>query len=400
MRLLLLFFIFALAACSSGKLINYDFPNPIDTSTKPIEVQEKSSWTIDGVTVSNDFEGARMNQFSQDNDSTFRVLILPENRPINSSPWYAFTMSSEEPRTVHLVMDYGENQHRYWPKLSSDLIKWTPIDSSAADFQDGRAVFTVDLTTQPIYFSGQELSNSEIVKAWFDQVCENTALEQFEVGKSKLGRSLFGAVSEPLDEKAETVVFISRQHPPEVTGYKALQSYLDEVMGNSTLATDFRKKYRILVYPLLNPDGVDMGHWRHNAGGIDLNRDWQYYRQPETKQIAQHIVEYVSDRRSDVILGIDFHSTQEDVYYTYPDEHEHLMDFRNYWVEAIEERLGEGNAYEDPDPLESPVSKGWFIVQFGAEAVTYEVGDETPRDFIDRKARVSAQEMMKLLIMR
>lgn len=151
---------------------------------------------------------------------------------------------------------------------------------------------------------------------------------------------------------------------------------------------------------MLNPDGVDLGHWRHSAGGVDLNRDWGYYRQPEISQIANHIFNFTKSKKSDIILGIDFHSTQEDVYYTYPGEHEHIMNFRNYWVESIENILGEGKAYEEPDPLESPVSKGWFVVHFGADGVTYEVGDESPRAFIDLKARVSAREMMKLLILR
>ena len=400
MRFLLLFLLISLSSCVGKKLINYDFPKPVDTSTKLIEMQIKGTWTEGGVTISNEFEGARMNGFSQENDSTFRVKITPENAPINSSPWYAFTLSSDAPKRIHIIMDYGTYQHRYWPKLSSDLVTWTPIDSIASNFEGGNAVFTVNLSQEVLYFCGQELSNSEIVGKWFDKVTKQSGMTQFEVGKSKLGRPLIGAVSEPMDSKAETIVFISRQHPPEVTGYKALQSYLDEVLNDSKLSTAFRKKYRVLVYPLLNPDGVDLGHWRHNAGGVDTNRDWQYYRQPEIEQIAGHIVEYTSNRKSDVILGIDFHSTQEDVFYTYPDEHEHLMDFRNYWVESIENVLGEGKAYEDPDPLESPVSKGWFIVQFGAEAVTYEVGDETDREFIDLKARVSAREMMKLLIMR
>ena len=389
-----------LSACTGSKLASYEFPKPIDTNDREITLQEKGTWTIGGVTVSNEFEGARMNGFSQDNDSTYRILIKPENTPINQSPWFAFTLQSESTQGINVVLDYGDFKHRYWPKLSRDLENWTRIDSMETDFSGDHPTFKVEINSEPLYFCGQELSNSIIVKEWFDQLCKDNYLNQFEVGKSRLGRVLMGAESIPLKEDAETIVFISRQHPPEVTGYKALQSYLDEIMNDSKLSTAFRQKYRILIYPLLNPDGVDLGHWRHSAGGVDLNRDWQFYRQPEIKQIANHIFDYTKSRKSNVILGIDFHSTQEDVYYTYPDEHEHLMNFRNYWVEAIEQNLGEGNAYEDPDPLESPVSKGWFIVTFGAEAVTYEVGDETPRDFIDRKAKVSAREMMKLLIMR
>lgn len=399
-KFFILFGLLVLFSCTGTKLSTFEFPNPIDTSDRPVSMQEKGSWTIDGVTVSNEFDGARMNEFSQIDASTFQILIRPENEPINISPWYAFKISSDRPRTINIVLEYGTYKHRYWPKLSRDLEHWTPIDSMDTDFSGPEPKFTIEVNQQPLYFCGQELTNSSVVWDWFDQVIEKNNLNKFKVGESRLGRPIYGAESVPMNEDAETIVFLSRQHPPEVTGFKALQSYLDEVMNDSHLSTDFRKKYRILIYPLMNPDGVDLGHWRHNAGGIDLNRDWGYYRQPEVRQVANHIFDYVMERKSDVILGIDFHSTQEDVYYTYPDEHEHIMNFRNYWIEGIQNIIGAENAYEDPDPLESPVSKGWFVVAFGADGITYEVGDETPRDFIDMKARVSAREMMKLLILR
>ena len=394
------FIVLFLTACTGGKLMNYDFPTVIDTNDREIQMQEKGNWTIDGLSISNEFDGARMNGFSQDDDGGYRIKITPENEPINDSPWFGFTVQSDTDRKIKLTLDYGKFKHRYWPKLSTDLKTWTPIDSADVDIQGGQAIFMVDVSSEKLYFCGQELNNTTIVKEWFDKVCQDNNLKQFRAGTSKLGRPIWGAESIPANENAETIVFISRQHPPEVTGYQALQSYFDEIMNSSDLSTAFRQKYRILIYPLLNPDGVDLGHWRHGAGGIDLNRDWAYYRQPEINQVANHIFDYVKSKKSRLILGIDFHSTQEDVFYTYPDQHEHLMDFRKYWVESIENILGEGEAYEDPDPLGSPVSKGWFIVHFGAEAVTYEVGDETPRDFIDKKARVSSREMMKLLIMR
>ena len=47
-----------------------------------------------------------------------------------------------------------------------------------------------------------------------------------------------------------------------------------------------------------------------------------------------------------------------------------------------------------------PFTKGWFYNQFNAESMTYEIGDETPRDFIRLKAEVAAREMMKLLILK
>lgn len=157
----------------------------------------------------------------------------------------------------------------------------------------------------------------------------------------------------------------------------------------------------MVVYPLLNPDGVDMGHWRHNAGGIDLNRDWAYYNQPETRQVADHLVNTVAQAKARVILGIDFHSTQKDVFYTLPDENSAetvIPWFKKPWLAGIEANIDNFKLNESPDPIGQPVTKGWFFTQFKAEGVTYEVGDENDRAFIDLKARVAADQMMKVLL--
>ena len=44
--------------------------------------------------ASNDFDGARLNNVIQKNDSTFILSVLPENIPINPSPYYAFKVIS------------------------------------------------------------------------------------------------------------------------------------------------------------------------------------------------------------------------------------------------------------------------------------------------------------------
>ena len=176
-----------------------------------------------------------------------------------------------------------------------------------------------------------------------------------------------------------------------------MRAFVDEILADHPLANDFRQKYRLLVFPLMNPDGVDLGHWRHNAGGIDLNRDWAYYNQPENWQIANYIVRAAAENKSDVVLGLDFHSTYFDVYYTNQEKPKHLPRFKDYWLWGIQEALGK-TTNERPSNVGGPVSKNWFLVQFGAVGIVYEIGDNTPRDFIEKKGKVSATEMMELLI--
>ncbi len=394
-----------ISACSNLKLKTFEFPEPIETSTREIQYQEKKEYTInDIIFADNQFDGARLNDFTQLNDSTYQVTILPENEPINQSPYFAFRIWSKHAQQVYVKLNYPTSKHRYVPKLSTDGKIWKPIDSTAYQLVDStkNALLKIDLTSEKLWISAQEIKTSAEAMQWSKQIATHKDVRFKVIGKSKLKRDLIGLDVYTGDPKGkDIIVVLSRQHPPEVTGYLAMQSFVEELLQDSRLARDFRSKYRVLVYPLVNPDGVDLGHWRHNAGGIDLNRDWAYYRQEEVKAIVNTVVNAAKSSKSNVILGLDFHSTQEDLYYSFSDEmHSDIYPFKDYWMEAIDDAIPNYTPDDQPFPLNQPISKGWFYKQFNAESLTYEIGDETPRNFIDLKARVAAKEMMRLLILR
>lgn len=380
----------------------FDFPEPVDTTDHPIKMQVKKTYQVDGVFADNEFEGARLNDFVQINDSTFRVVIEPENFPINPSPHYALRIWSETPRTITLELHYTKHKHRYFPKLGHDDETWEEIDSS--NFRLGpdsiHAFLTLNLQKKKLYVVAQELKTTKHIKAWSQKQAQHSDVRFSTMGESKLGRDLFLLDIYQNDfKKKDLIVIMSRQHPPEITGYMAMESFVEELLSNTTLSNAFRKKYRILVFPLMNPDGVDLGHWRHNAGGIDMNRDWAFYHQPENRQVANFIVKTSKQDKNEVILGLDFHSTQKDIFYTFDNSlvAEELPYFNDYWVPAINDIL-ETKTPEGAYGLNQPITKTWFFTQFKASSITYEVGDHTPRDFIVKKGKVSAQEMMKLLI--
>ena len=139
--------------------------------------------------------------------------------------------------------------------------------------------------------AAQEVQNSGHVAQWVEKSIENKAHIRWKtIGETTLGRPLWVldmTHGDPTEKPL--VVFFTRQHPPEVTGFFAFKAFMQELMGESPVAKRFLEKYRVLAFPLVNPDGVDLGHWRHNAGGIDTNRDWGRYRQPEVKSIVNYI---------------------------------------------------------------------------------------------------------------
>ena len=405
--LMIRFFILALLLCLiSCKVtelpLHHGFPKPVDTSSKEILYQTKKMYTIDGVTASNKFPAARMNHFEQMNDSTFRVTVLPENEPINESPHFAFSIQSETARTIDLEIFYGDYKHRYYPKLSYDLEKWIAIDSARFDTLKAGNIATLklDLNREDLYVAAQEIHDSQHTTDWVAGLsAQHSFLSSGIAGTSSQGRDIpYLHIGKGETKNKPAILILSRTHPPEISGYMAMEAFVEELLEDSSLSQSFRERYNILVYPLINPDGVDLGHWRHNTGGIDLNRDWSVFNQQETRVVAKHISETVRDSESNVVLGIDFHSTQEDVVYTHTDNRRSaITPFKDIWIEAMETSGYAPN--EEAYDLSSPMTKGWFYLAFGAEAIIYEVGDETDRIYLKEKAQNAAREMMKLLVL-
>ena len=385
------------------KATTYNFPDSVDTSSREIQYQEKQVFSDEegGVFATNNFPAARLNDFERVNGRFYNAKIYPENAPINNSAWYAFKIWSNEEKNIWVRFLYEDGNPRYIPKLSKDGEHWQPIDSTKFTFvDDGSAMMNIDVSSDTLWVAAQEIMDSYRVGKWATQMAEDKRVSFSSIGKSKLGRDLFFMDFKTGNGKKKDVIAVfSRQHPPEVTGFKAMQAFLDELLANKQSAAFF-EKYRVLVYPLLNPDGVDLGHWRHNTGGIDLNRDWAYYNQPETRQVADHLVNKVAKSKARVILGLDFHSTQKDVFYTLPDDSVKSVIpwFKRPWLDGIEASIDNYELNEEASGIGQPVTKGWFYTQFEAEGVTYEVGDEVPRYFIELKGRVAAQQLMKVLL--
>lgn len=384
---------------------SHDFPKPVDTKGHEITSQEVRVYgdSLDDVFADNNFAGARLNNFIKVNDTLYQATVSPENEPINHSSYYSFRMWSDEPKDIILELNYTYSKHRYHPKTSVNGRDWNsfPVENLTYIGDSTNALLKLSVSADTIWISAQELMDSKMVGQWCSELAKDDRARLSVIGKSREGRDMiFLDLYEGEKDEKETIVLLSRQHPPEVTGFMAMQAFAREILDNDNSA-EFLKRYRVMIYPLLNPDGVDNGHWRHNTGGIDLNRDWAYYHQPETRQVANHMVTETKNYDNEVILGLDFHSTWHDVYYTLAKEEitTSIPGFTQQWFRGIEKSLGDGyQINEKPSGLGAPVTKGWFYTQFGAEGITYEIGDETPRDFIKVKGQVSAQEMINVFL--
>ena len=107
----------------------------------------------------------------------------------------------------------------------------------------------------------------------------------------------------------------------------------------------------------------------------------------------------VKKNKLKVVHGLDFHSTHEDLLYTF--NNETFPDGKGVvkkWIRQLRSKFPQESITEEDGGAESPVSKNWFLHEFKAEAVTYEVGDDTPREQLKQKGKIAAQLFMELLL--
>ncbi|WP_170245679.1 M14 family metallopeptidase [Fodinibius salinus] len=400
--------LFIIAGCSSSDNFSgfsYDPEGVTETTDKGINPQYKRTIGVEsgGVWVSNEFAGARMSDFYKVSDSLYRIEISPENKKINNSPWYAFKVWGSDKDSVTLQLHYNHGEHRYIPKLSKDGKTWRRIDPSnfSADTTNGTATLSLDLTLDPLWVSAQELYLWDDYRRWTDSLAAKRFIKTDTVGYSHNRRPIIkmGISETNNDSKKGVLIIMGRQHPSEVTGALAAQIFINELASQSKLANQFRKNFDVWTYPLVNPDGVQQGHWRHNSAGVDLNRDWQAFNQPETRAIRNDLLSLNNDSLRTVYYGIDFHSTDENLFYpinrdisTFPE------DFTYQWIDSLTKTFPNYPVKVEPFDTSSPIAKNWIYHTFGADAVTYEINDRANRDSIRIVTRKNAQIIMQQLL--
>ncbi len=333
-------------------------------------------------------------------DGRFKIMLEPENTPINNSPWYGFYIKPKQEGRVRVTLKYRGGTHRYPAKLSSDGRKWTVINPrDVIKKADDEIELSLDLKQQGLFVSAQEILSTAAHEAWIAKAAKLPFLSM-----SSIGASLDGRAIQKLDTNSGDkpyVILVGRQHPPELTGALAMMPFMDTVFGDTALAGNFREQFNVIAVPLMNPDGVDAGHWRSNKNGQDLNRDWGPFAQPETNAIKSMLDE-LEARGQSVAFFLDFHSTSRNLLYTQTDdEPTSPPKFARDWLKLVDDRLDD-TVYaftREPSPnSDRPTSKNYMYDRYGISAITYEVGDHTNRKAISDAAKVFAEEMMRLLM--
>jgi hypothetical protein len=349
------------------------------------------------VTIAFDFEGASPARCVIEGPRSFTLVIGPEHGPpINPSPWYAFRYRAANGPPVSVTLTYLGARHRYTPKLSRggetielDAAVGATGNSATLSLPAGKGI----VSAQPLYTPGH-------YARFLDAMVRDYGARRITLGRSLDGRAIDGVTLGSPDAPC-LIVLLGRQHPPEVTGSYAMEPFVAELARILKADPSLAARFQVLAVPLVNPDGVALGHWRANRGGVDLNRDWGTFTQPETRAVRDYLAALPVKVRP--FMTIDFHSTARNLFYVQGAEA--TPDQARVIAQWLDSRLTAFARY--PFTVErsnanpgAGTSKTWFNATYGIPAITYEVGDATSRQNAEEPARELARTLLPILATR
>jgi len=406
---LLITLVLLLSACKSTEEFSgysYDPEGVTDTIDREITSQQKRTigFMSDGVWITNEFPGARANDVIRVDQHHYKIRIEPEIHPINNSPWYGFRIWSDDAVSVTVELEYANGRQRYIPAFSTDKGEtWVKADSATyrIDPETRNGFINLDLSSEPVWISAQEVYTTREFRLWTEELSLQPFVQQSVIGSSHQGRPVsMIKISENSSEPVKGVILIyGRQHPPEIPGYMVSLAFMETLASETALARQFREYFDVWAFPMMNPDGADNGHWRTNAAGVDLNRDWQHFNQPETAAVRRALLPLLNRSDRKVFYGIDFHSTGRNLFYPILKEIDTFpLHFTYRWAEQIHNELPEIDLGVQAFDIVSPIAKNWTHKTFGVDAVTFEVWDEQPRKELQNFAVRSAEMFMEMMI--
>lgn len=135
---------------------------------------------------------------------------------------------------------------------------------------------------------------------------ESLGYESVVVGKSILGRDLYGIRPIDFDLNKKTIVMFGRHHGDEGTANWIIEGFVDELLKHR----EFFSEYQLVLYPMINPDGAE-AQSRYNENDRDLNRSWSFdlsKSYDEARVIHTDLKKFLSHPEQ-IVIALDMHGS-------------------------------------------------------------------------------------------
>ncbi len=235
--------------------------------------------------------------------------------------WVHFVLSGAQDRAVTVEIEgiaghlfFGERPEENQLVYSCDGESWERLTEHAYRADNGGTysltqVFPCDEPRIATFFP---FTWGEM-QAWVADVRQSELVEVSALGDSEQGREiqLLTITNPVLPEEGKAQIFIvGRQHAAETGGSHMLTAMVDFLISGEPAAQPLLDGLVWRIVPMLNPDGVYLGHSRSTSLLRDPNADWGSDESVEVVAVREQLLALAESGRVDMVL--DWHSQMND----------------------------------------------------------------------------------------
>jgi murein tripeptide amidase MpaA len=311
-------------------------------------------------------------------------LALRDDSAADIRQWFHFAVRSDSEKRRRLVIanaseaTFANGWEGYRAMVQRAGRGWARAETS----YDGTALTIIheprSAVTRYAYFAPYPVTRLDRL---LGQLNEQPWVDVSQIGESVEGRPLH-AVSFGDEDARRTVWIIARQHPGETPASWAMEGLLDRLANGADEAVGaLLSEARVVVVPLVNPDGAELGNHRTSASGVNLNRVWD---DPSADDAPEVVAIRAAIEATGVDLFFDVHADESHVFAfaactegnpSYTDEiAEAEAAIRDDLAEVTPEFLDEpGYDLDEPGEADLSCAANFIGESFGCPAVTLEL---------------------------
>ncbi|MDQ7053592.1 MAG: M14 family zinc carboxypeptidase [candidate division KSB1 bacterium] len=204
--------------------------------------------------------------------------------------------------------------------------------------------------------------------------------------------------TDPATEPVHRVWIHARTHPNEVQGWWVTNEIINILLSETPLGRTLRQNLIVHIMPMYNPDGVELGHPRENANGVDIESNWNATTPEPEVQALRGLFETFMATPLPIRVALNMHASYRCkrffVYHhangTSPafaeDQKVFIGDIRAYWPDGIE-NWDYFVSWKNGTPRVYPESWFWINHREAVMALTYEDMNCSSAGDYDRSAQ-------------
>ncbi len=347
-----------------------DADSDVDADTDG-DTDADSDADVDTLSLDADFDSGSIGAYSINGD-TLRMAV-DQVTMVNTGAVYAywthFELSGVGDREitveVHGVHDnpfFGELHQDVQMVYSCDGETWERLTDHVYGPEDG-GLYSVTQTfgCDPVYVASFFPFSYGSMQAWIDGVGESEWAELSMLGSSEQGRDvpMLTITNTAVPEEAKRSVFIlGRQHAAETAGSYQLTGLVDFLISGQVDAQPLLDDLVWRIVPMVNPDGVFLGHSRSTSLYRDPNADWANGESVEVTLVRSTLESLAAGPGVDMVL--DWHNQMNQVRwydFVYSPSGNSFFPVLSSWTDFDEETASGASSCTSADCS----SRGWTM---------------------------------------